>query len=144
MIGIDGILPFSPGRCNVKMALKKEKENLSLGVILPRERKRNMPTSKRSFGLILLHVAVCSVGRKLTTSSCLPVRNKIRFSTRQFPVSPMWLELANSPAKILPRSEWSYWFRKKKGKRASISSISKLNYRIFKIFFNTFINSTCE
>lgn len=100
MIGIDGILPFSPGRCNVKMALKKEKENLSLGVILPRERKRNMPTSKRSFGLILLHVAVCSVGRKLTTSSCLPVRNKIRFSTRQFPVSPMWLELANLPQRF--------------------------------------------
>lgn len=25
MIGIDGILPFSPGRCNVKMALKKKK-----------------------------------------------------------------------------------------------------------------------
>lgn len=42
-----------------------------------------MPTSKRSFGLILLHAAVCSVGRKLT-SPCLPARNKIRFSARQF------------------------------------------------------------
>lgn len=37
-----------------------------------------MPTSKRSFGLISLHVTVCPVRRKLT-SPCLPARNKIRF-----------------------------------------------------------------
>jgi len=42
-----------------------------------------MPTSKRSFGLISLHVTVCPVGRKLT-SPCLPARNKIRFARRQF------------------------------------------------------------
>lgn len=42
-----------------------------------------MPTSKRSFGLISLHVTVCPVRRKLT-SPCLPVRNKIRFARRQF------------------------------------------------------------
>ena len=49
-------------------------------VILPPRKKREVcRPSERSFGLILLHVAVCSVGRKLT-SSCLPARNKIRFS----------------------------------------------------------------
>lgn len=63
-----------------------------------KERKRNMPTSKRSFGLILLHAAVCSVGRKLT-SPCLPARNKIRFSARQFVAAPVWAQLANSLVK---------------------------------------------
>lgn len=63
-----------------------------------KERRRNMPTSKRSFGLILLHAAVCPVGRKLT-SPCLPARNKIRFSARQFVPAPVWAQLANSLVK---------------------------------------------
>ena len=45
----------------------------------PGKKREICRPSKRSFGLILLRVAVCSVGRKLT-SSCLPARNKIRFS----------------------------------------------------------------